>query len=1253
MRSPIGVAAEPDDWERNTAPTRHGLSLRWRLILLFVAGVLPLFAFILGYQYVQYLKDVNTTGLQTLALARSMSLLVDEQLQSRISVLQSLALSRSLADEDLPTFRMRAEETIRQQFPGANIVLLRQNGQQVVNTLVLPGAPLPVRPNMESTRKVFATHRPAVSNVYVGAIGSRSVLAIDVPVEGNDGTVRYVLSLNPRLDVFSDVIRSQQLPATWLAGVFDRSGVFIARVPDGAQYIGKEATSGLLAHLRVEREGVIEATSLEGIPVLTVFSHADRFGWAVAIGVPRADLTGPALWGATRTLAAGGLLFGAGLVLAMYVARGIAGPVDALRRQAAATDRDVRLDLAPSGLLEVDEVARALSAAAEGRRRSRHAEAVLRDGIETIPEGFVIYDDNDRLVMCNDSYRRLYGDLSDKIVPGAGLADLWRARLKQGIYPMATGCEEAWIVDRVRELHELDDGVEQQLDGDRWILVRNRRLSNGWIAGLRIDITARKAAEQALGKSEKRFRLVVDAAPNAMVAFDAVGIIELVNVQAEQMFGYPRAELLGRGIEILLAERLRAGHLQVRKAFFADQKSRAVGTGRELHGRRRNGQEFPIEIGMSPMETADGAKALISIVDITARQEAERTQAYYAAIVESSADAIIAKDLAGRVTSWNKSAELMFGWSTSEMTGEPIIRLIPSDRLDEEAFLLAQIRQGERTDHFETIRRRKDGVEFPVSLTLSPIRGPGGDIIGASKIVRDITERTCMQKDLLASEARFRSIFSAVGEGIFIVSPNNGTFTEINEAGCAMFGYAADELIGSDLQTLSSGVAPYTQSEAAEWTRRATTLNHTQRFGWHCRAKDGHLFWAEISIQSALISGQQALLAIVRDVTEQISVEAQLRQSQKMEAIGNLSGGMAHDFNNMLGVIIGNLDLAGPLVKDNSDVAELVQEAIDAALSSAELTSRLLAFARKQTLRPQRFVPNDLISGIARLLRRTLGENIEIVLELAENLWSVVADAAQLEASLTNLATNARDAMPNGGRLSIATVNRCLDADYVATNVEATAGDYVAIEVSDTGTGMVSEIAQRIFEPFYTTKDAGKGTGLGLSMVFGFIKQSGGHINVYSEPGVGTMFRLYLPRAADQTTRSAEPQPIPAARGAGERVLVVEDNPRLRQVVMRQLSELRYQPIEAGGPAAALAILEREKIDLLFTDVIMPGPLDGIGLARQVLERWSTVKVVLTSGFAGSKFDDLVDARGVAVCLISKPYRVEELAKVLRQVLDD
>ena len=380
-------------------------------------------------------------------------------------------------------------------------------------------------------------------------------------------------------------------------------------------------------------------------------------------------------------------------------------------------------------------------------------------------------------------------------------------------------------------------------------------------------------------------------------------------------------------------------------------------------------------------------------------------------------------------------------------------------------------------------------------------------------------------------------------------------------------------------------------------------------------------------------------------------IEARLRQAQKMEAIGNLTGGLAHDFNNLLGVIIGNLDLVGSLLAPDDETAEFVKDATDAALSGAELTRRLLAFARRQPLQPELIAPNELINGIVRLLRRTLGEQIEITLDLADDLWPIVVDPAQLEASLTNLATNARDAMPNGGRLTITTARRQLDAEYAASHVDVTAGDYVAIEVTDSGTGMPPEIVERIFEPFYTTKEPGKGTGLGLSMVFGFLKQSGGHVAVYSEAGRGTTFRLYLPRAEGDAPEVSEQPASIDAQGAGERVLAVEDNPGLRRIVMRQLRQLGYRPIEADGATAALDLLASQQIDLLFTDVVMPGPIDGIALARQAIDRWPTIKVVLTSGFPGTQLDDQLAPAGTSVRLLSKPYRAQDLAVVLREAL--
>jgi signal transduction histidine kinase len=379
---------------------------------------------------------------------------------------------------------------------------------------------------------------------------------------------------------------------------------------------------------------------------------------------------------------------------------------------------------------------------------------------------------------------------------------------------------------------------------------------------------------------------------------------------------------------------------------------------------------------------------------------------------------------------------------------------------------------------------------------------------------------------------------------------------------------------------------------------------------------------------------------------------SRLTQAQKMEAIGRLTGGIAHDFNNLLGVIIGNLDLWRESTVHDSDADELVGEASDAALRGAELVRRLLAFARQQPLEPRRVDINGLISESIKLLRRVLRENIEIVLDLDSDVWTVVADPTQLETGLTNLATNARDAMPQGGRLIIGTQNCRLDDAYAEYHPDVVPGDYVMVSVTDNGAGIPAEILGRIFDPFFTTKAEGQGTGLGLSMVFGFVRQSGGHLNVYSEVGVGTTFRLYLPRVSEthQSEQRHEAEPLPLGRG--ETVLVVEDDPALRRLVVRQLSELGYVVREAGNADAALALLQGgAAIDLIFSDIMMPGEITGRELARIATERWPTIKVVLTSGFDQTKAEANDDGQ-TSVSRLNKPYRKVDLGRTLRQALD-
>jgi signal transduction histidine kinase/ActR/RegA family two-component response regulator len=389
-----------------------------------------------------------------------------------------------------------------------------------------------------------------------------------------------------------------------------------------------------------------------------------------------------------------------------------------------------------------------------------------------------------------------------------------------------------------------------------------------------------------------------------------------------------------------------------------------------------------------------------------------------------------------------------------------------------------------------------------------------------------------------------------------------------------------------------------------------------------------------------------------QDVTERRTIEKQLAQSQKMEAIGTLTGGMAHDFNNGLGVIIGNLDLLARRITADELATELCREAVLGATRCAELIRRLLAFARRQSLRPETTELNALVTETTHMLRHTLGENVTIKLDLADEVWKVTVDPVQLEAALVNLATNARDAMPKGGRIEIRTRNVEIDEAYQAQEPDIRPGAFALIEVSDTGIGMPPEIMGRIFEPFFTTKGQGAGTGLGLAMTFGFVKQSGGHISVYSEPGLGSSFRIYLPREEAERPVATDLPEASEIIGGDETILLVEDNAQLLRVASRQLLGLGYRVHEAEDAAAALAIMERgETPDLLFTDVVMPGKMDGLDLAYEALRQLPNIRILLASGFPGVRGGDdrLTDS---PFTLLNKPYRRDAMARAVRRVLD-
>ncbi|MBM3548827.1 MAG: PAS domain S-box protein [Alphaproteobacteria bacterium] len=526
---------------------------------------------------------------------------------------------------------------------------------------------------------------------------------------------------------------------------------------------------------------------------------------------------------------------------------------------------------------------------------------------------------------------------------------------------------------------------------------------------------------------------------------------------------------------------------------------------------------------------------------------------------------------------------------------------------------------------------------------------------GYTIFIRDVTEERTNylaivenQRNLDVAHAINQRIFDTSQDLILVVN-NKGTFLRVSPSSMSILGLPPGDMIGRSAADFIFYEDLETTREEMRLARRGRAIRNFDCRYVHRSGRVVPLAWMGVWSEP-----EQQHFFIGRDMTERMQAEDRLRHAQRLESVGQLTGGIAHDFNNLLAIVMGSIDLMFDVPGLPQEAAERGRAALHAAQRGAELTRRLLAFARQQPLKPLVVDANVLVGNLTTLLSRTLGQEIEVTFAGATDLWPVIIDAAGLESAITNLAVNARDAMPDGGRLMIETKNEILDADYARENPGAIPGEYAAVIVSDTGTGMAADVLNRIFEPFFTTKEGGKGTGLGLSMVFGFVKQSGGHIRAYSELGHGTSMRLYLPRAMNvagpQTAAAAEAK---AEAKVNERILVVEDNDAIRQLVLIQLTRLGYQTLQASGAGEAIEILDSgEKVDLLFTDIVMPGGMSGHALAQEAVKRRPGLKVLFTSGFPGTLLQEIEGISGPDAVL-TKPYRTQELARKIRTILDD
>ena len=628
------------------------------------------------------------------------------------------------------------------------------------------------------------------------------------------------------------------------------------------------------------------------------------------------------------------------------------------------------------------------------------------------------------------------------------------------------------------------------------------------------------------------------------------------------------------------------------------------------------------------------------------RDHHRERESLFSAVVESSNDAIITKSLDATITGWNRAAERLFGYTAAEVVGERIDIIVPPDKHAEVREILHRIGKGEAIEHYETLRLHKDGHEVDVSLGISPIRSATGEIVGASKIARDITESKRTQKALNQEIEERQRIFET-SQDLILVTDTAGNFVQVSPSSMAILGYQPAEMIGhSATEFIHPDDLDSTRAEMRSARRGRLMRNFETRYVH----KDGQAVM--LTWMGTWSEPVRRHFFVGRDLTEKHAAEAQIRQAQKMEAVGQLTGGVAHDFNNILTVITGTIGILSDAVADRPPLVAIARMIDDAAERGASLTRHLLAFARKQPLQPRDVDVNALVLETAKLLHPTLGEHIEIAPLLEADAWTALVDPNQLSTAILNLALNARDAMPGNGKLTLETGNVYLDENYASMHSEVTAGNYVMIAVSDTGSGIRAGDLEKVFDPFFTTKEVGKGTGLGLSMVFGFVKQSNGHIKIYSEEGHGTTVKIYLPRATGLGQTVAEMTETTRIEGGDEVVLVVEDDALVRRYVVTQVESLGYTTLEASNAAEALNVIgNAAAVDLLFTDVIMPGPMNGRQLVDEALKRRPSLKTLFTSGYTENAIvhHGRLDS---GVLLLAKPYRRSDLARMMRMALD-
>ncbi len=800
------------------------------------------------------------------------------------------------------------------------------------------------------------------------------------------------------------------------------------------------------------------------------------------------------------------------------------------------------------------------------------------------------------------------------------------------------------------------------------------RNDEGVVTGIFIggyDITERVAAEHALFAAETSAAQVLDATSEAFYAVDRDGLTTLCNRAFLKMLGFEdRRAVIGRALHGVIH------HSHPDGTHYARDDCpiyRAAATGFSAHVLdelffRADGTAFPVEYRAEPI-ILDGVVtgAICTFVDITERKAAQAalaaSEAEFRTFAQAMPNHVWASPPDGLLNWFNQQVYEYSGLEPGALDGTGwTVMVHPDDAPAAGEIWAASLSSGDTYETEFRLRRADGTYRWHIARAIA-IRDDLGKIVRWIGTNTDIHEQRTTAEALatlnasleqeVADRTADRDRMWRNSQDLLLVLDLNGTFRSVSPSVEATLGWSAEEMVGHSLFEFLVDEHEAKTREGLALLAKGVGRSSENRY----RHRDGGFRWLSwvATAEEGLIYATGRHITVEKEAAIELAgLQEALRQSQKMEAVGQLTGGIAHDFNNMLAVVIGSLDLLGRRMGEgDARSRRYVDAATEGAKRAALLTQRLLAFSRQQPLQPERVDPNKLVAGMSDLLRHSLGADVRLETVLTGGQWRMHVDPNQLENVILNLAVNARDAMPDGGRLTIETQNAHLDERYAAAHLGVPAGQYVLIAVSDTGSGMPPEVIAKAFDPFFTTKEVGKGTGLGLSQVYGFIKQSGGHVKIYSEPGQGTAVKIYLPRlivSGDEEQSLALERPA-VAGGDREVILVVDDETAVRQFSVDALVELGYGVIEADGAASALRLLDSHpEIVMLFTDVIMPD-VNGRKLADAARGLRPDLKILFTTGYTRNA----VVHNGVldeGVQLIGKPFSIDQLGAKIREVLD-